>query len=113
VGVHRATKPLVDELPLQAPTTIILFTDGLLSAGQRSGRSLDIPAAVQALCDDRGCDAQAIADQLLAQALQLDQGRASDDITILALTVRAYQPAEPFGVDVRRLVLSFPLSSAG
>jgi serine phosphatase RsbU (regulator of sigma subunit) len=113
VGVYRATKPLVVELPLQAPTTIVLFTDGLLSAGQRSGRSLDIPAAAQALCDDRGCDAQAIADQLLAQALQLDQGRASDDITILALTVRAYQPAEPFGVDVRRLVLSFPLSSAG
>jgi serine phosphatase RsbU (regulator of sigma subunit) len=113
VGVHRATKPLVDELPLQAPTTIILFTDGLLSAGQRSGQSLDIPAAVLALCDDRGCDAQVMADQLLAQALQLDQGRASDDITILALTVRAYQLAEPFGVDVRRLVLSFPLSSAG
>jgi serine phosphatase RsbU (regulator of sigma subunit) len=113
VGVHRATKPLVDELPLQAPTTIILFTDGLLSAGQRSGQSLDIPAAVLALCDDRGCDAQVMADQLLAQALQLDQGRASDDITILALTVRAYQPAEPFGVDVRRLVLSFPLSTAG
>jgi hypothetical protein len=50
---------------------------------------------------------------LLAQALQLDQGRASDDITILTLTLRAYQPAEPFGVAVRRLVLSFPLSSAG
>ncbi len=113
VGVYRGTKPLVDELPLQAPTTVVLFTDGLMDAGQRYGESLDIAGAVQALCDDQACSAQAIADQLLAQALQLDKGRAGDDITVLALTVRACRrqdEADAFaGVDVRRLSLTFPL----
>jgi serine phosphatase RsbU (regulator of sigma subunit) len=114
VGVYPRTKPLVDELPLQAPTTVVLFTDGLMDAGLRYGGSLDIAAAVQALCDNQACSAQAIADQLLAQALQLDRGRPGDDITVLALTVRACRPedeAAPFpGVDVRRLSLTFPLA---
>jgi serine phosphatase RsbU (regulator of sigma subunit) len=113
VGVHRGTKPLVTELPLQVPTSIVLFTDGLLDAGQRYGSSLDIPAAVQSLCDERGCAAQSIADQLLAQALELDQGRSGDDVTILVLTVRARRRDEelaPFSkTDVRRMSVTFPL----
>jgi len=113
VGVHRRTKPLVVELPLQSPVSVVLFTDGLLAAGQRYGGALDIPAAVRSLFDDRGCAAQSIADQLLAQALQLDQGRAGDDITILVLTVRARrrddEPALFANTDVRRMSLTFPL----
>jgi serine phosphatase RsbU (regulator of sigma subunit) len=113
VGVHRGTKPLVSELPLVSPTTVVLFTDGLLDAGVRRGRSLDVPAAVQALCTDQGCPAQSIADQLLAQALQLDEGRAGDDISILALTVRARsrdeEPNRFLNADVRRMSLTFPL----
>jgi len=100
-------------LPLVSPTTVVLFTDGLLDAGVRRGRSLDVPAAVQALCADQGCPAQSIADQLLAQALQLDQGRAGDDISILALTVRTRsrdeEPDQFFKADVRRMSLTFPL----
>ena len=113
VGVHRGTKPLVSELPLVSPTTVVLFTDGLLDAGVRRGRSLDVPAAVQALCTDQGCPAQSIADQLLAQALQLDEGRAGDDISILALTVRTRsrdeEPDQFLNADVRRMSLTFPL----
>jgi serine phosphatase RsbU (regulator of sigma subunit) len=113
VGVHRGTKPLVTELPLQPPTSIVLFTDGLLDAGKRYGASIDIPAAVQSLCGDQSCAAQSIADQLLFQALQLDKGRASDDITALVLTVRARRRDEeldPFSnTDVRRMSLTFPL----
>jgi serine phosphatase RsbU (regulator of sigma subunit) len=111
--VHRGTKPLVTELPLVSPTTVVLFTDGLLDAGVRRGRSLDVPAAVQALCNDQGCPAQSIADQLLAQALQLDEGRAGDDISILALTVRTRsrdeEPDQFLNADVRRMSLTFPL----
>ena len=112
VGVHRGTKPLVTELPLQAATTVVLFTDGLLDAGQRYGHSPDIPDAVQALCNDRGCDAQSIADQLLARALELDQCRAGDDITVLVLAVRARQDDDRpalSGADVRRMSVTFPL----
>jgi len=113
VGVHRGTKPIVVELSLQAPTTVVLFTDGLLDAGQRYGGSLDIPAAVQTLCDDQGCAAQSIADQLLVRALQLDRGRAGDDITILVLTVHTRCRDEELdsfsNTDVRRMSVTFPL----
>jgi serine phosphatase RsbU (regulator of sigma subunit) len=113
VGVYRGTKPVVSELPLQVPTTVVLFTDGVLAAGQRRGQSLDLPAIVQGLCDVCDCDAASIADGLLAEALQLDEGRASDDISILALTVRARQeqdkPRFLSGADVRRLSLTVPL----
>jgi serine phosphatase RsbU (regulator of sigma subunit) len=110
VGVHRSTKPLVTEVPLRTDTTVVLFTDGLLHAGQRYGQAIDLPAAVQALCRDQGCQAQAIADQLLAQALELDRGRPGDDITVVVLTVRAGDASPSLDTaPVRRLVLTFPL----
>jgi serine phosphatase RsbU (regulator of sigma subunit) len=113
VGVHRGTKPVVVELPLQPLTTVVLFTDGVLAAGQRRGQALDLPALVPELCDDCDCDAEFIADKLLTQALRLDEGRASDDISILALTVRSRQGEADLGwlsaTDVRRLALTVPL----
>jgi serine phosphatase RsbU (regulator of sigma subunit) len=107
VGVYRGTKPVVVELPLHAPTTIVLFTDGMLAAGQRRGEALDIPRLVRQSCDECGPDAQLIADQLLAAALELDEGRASDDITILTLTARTRGEQ---GAHVRRLSLAVPLA---
>jgi serine phosphatase RsbU (regulator of sigma subunit) len=113
VGVYRGTKPVVTELPLRDPTAVVLFTDGVLAAGQRRGKSLDLLAIVQRLYAECDCDAQFIADQLLAEALQLDEGRASDDISILTLAVRARQerdvPSGLSGADVRRLSLTVPL----
>ena len=91
----------------------MLFTDGVLAAGQRRGKSLDLLAIVQRLYAECDCDAQFIADQLLAEALQLDEGRASDDISILTLAVCVRQardaPAGLSGADVRRLSLTVPL----
>ncbi len=113
VGVHRRTKPLVVELPLEAPATVVLFTDGLLAAGQRQGQSLDLPALIQSLDGGCTCDAQFLADELLVAALRLDQGRASDDISVLVLAVRAYaqgdESASLSGADVRRFSLTVPL----
>jgi serine phosphatase RsbU (regulator of sigma subunit) len=112
VGVYRGTKPRVVELPLEPPTTVVLFTDGLLAAGQRRGLSLDLPVVVQALHEAHAGDPQGFADALLDQALCLDEGRASDDISILVLSVRAREELPPDGlsrVDVRRLSLTVPL----
>jgi len=117
VGVHRGTKPVAVELALQAPITVILFTDGVLAAGQRKGQSLDLPGLIADLCDDSTCnaawDAASIADRLLDEALRLDEGRASDDISVLVLTVWEDQERKgsPLsGANVRRLSLTVPLS---
>jgi serine phosphatase RsbU (regulator of sigma subunit) len=114
VGVYRGTKPVVVELPLQPCTTVVLFTDGVLAAGQRQGRSLDIPHVVDTLCSDARSSAQYVADGLLSTALEYDDGRASDDISILVLTVKEKKVPTQAGLsgsDVRRLSLTVPLAN--
>lgn len=114
VGVYRGTKPVVVELPLQPPTTVVLFSDGILAAGQRRGCSLDVPDIVMSLCGEKQLDAQHIADGLLSIALEYDEWRASDDISILVLTVWDGQDAATAaplsGAQVRRLSLKVPLA---
>jgi hypothetical protein len=94
-------------------TTVVLFTDGVLAAGQRRGESLDVPHILQTLCTATDCNAQSIADHLLAAALALDDGRASDDVSILVLAVRprpvALATSDLSTAQVRRLVLTAPL----
>lgn len=107
IGIYRRTRPEITEIPIEAGLVVVVFTDGVSNAGQRRSQSLDIAQAVAALyADHEGDDhvAQPIADGLLDQALELDEGRASDDISILALAVRPEAHDE-----VRRLQLQLPV----
>src|SRR5512143_1037949 len=47
IGIYRETRPLINEMPLEPGLTVVLFTDGLVNAGTRSGESLDIKAFLQ------------------------------------------------------------------
>lgn len=90
VGVHRVTKPAIHEIPLQPGIVAVVYTDGVLSAGERSGQTLNVPALIQTLYERYAgakTIAQPIADGLLNEALQLEQGRPSDDISVLVVAV--------------------------
>jgi serine phosphatase RsbU (regulator of sigma subunit) len=107
VGVYRMTRPDITELPLQNGMLIVVYTDGLLSAGQRRGESLDVPALVAQLYARHVSSehiAQAVADSLLDEALRLDESRPVDDtsIVVLAVTEQAHD-------DVRRMQVSLPI----
>jgi serine phosphatase RsbU (regulator of sigma subunit) len=104
VGVRRGTKPRITELPLAAGTVVVIYTDGLDTAGARSTRIFDVPAAVRELVAGNGTSAQQIADRLLERAVALDEGRPRDDISVLVLRV-----LERSGDGVRRLVLQLPM----
>ncbi len=106
VGVRHGTKPRITELPLVAGTVVVVYTDGLETAGARSSPIFDIPAAVREMTDGDSPDAQQLADGLLAQALALDKERPHDDISVLVLRITE-RPAG--GDDVRRLALRVPL----
>ena len=43
IGVHRSNKPAITELPLAAPLSLIVFTDGVWSAGAASGSVINLP----------------------------------------------------------------------
>jgi serine phosphatase RsbU (regulator of sigma subunit) len=104
VGVHRGTKPVIHELPLAPGTTVVIFTDGLTSAGERKGQPLDVPELVRELIG-RQLTAEAFAQTLLHKALTADDQRPADDISILVLTVRALERDD----DTRWLKVSMPL----
>ena len=105
IGVHRRMKPVIVELPLELHTTVVVFTDGVLDAGVRSGLKFDIAAFVEAQLRETNIGAQSLADAILARANELDRGRPGDDTSVLVVRV---VPREG-GDNARRLSLRFPI----
>ena len=104
IGLYRDTRPWISELPLEPNLIAIMFTDGLLHAGSRHGRQMDIHTVLQCFSEEEACSPQEIADSLLEQALHLDEGRPVDDISIVVLRVSNYE-----GDPVRRMSVRLPL----
>ena len=106
VGVHRNTKPVITEMPISAEMIVVVYTDGLRHAGSLNGgsNSYDPIAATQRMIDNGITDARTIADTLLAEAREKDNGRPRDDISVLVVSVH---PKEQDGV--RRLEVHLPL----
>ena len=104
IGLYRGTRPWISELPLEPNLIAIMFTDGLLHAGSRHGRQMDIHTVLQCFSEEEACSPQEIADSLLEQALHLDEGRPVDDTSIVVLRVSNYE-----GDPVRRMSVRLPL----
>lgn len=105
VGTRQGTRPSINEVPIEPNLAVVIFTDGLTHAGSRSGSHMDIPAFVRSLAKDGPPDPQAWADALLERAVELDEGRPTDDISIL---IAAILPKR--GDDVRRLTARMPIA---
>lgn len=128
VGVYRGVKPVITELPIQAGTYVVAFTDGVVTAGERSSEGpLDVPGFVADFLETdagyvpdvlaaelagditgvapRRPDAEALADALLYRALALDDGRPRDDMTVVVLAVLP----STVGDDVRHLSVRYPI----
>ncbi|MBE0408722.1 MAG: SpoIIE family protein phosphatase [Anaerolineales bacterium] len=104
VGVYRGTRPLISEVSIDTSLTAVMFTDGLVHAGTRYGESMDIITCLQASLEGENPSPQIIADDLLGYALSLDQGRPTDDITVVALRVMKLD-----GDNVRRMFVRLPI----
>lgn len=105
VGVHRNTKPVITEIPLQVGTVVVVFTDGLRHAGTLSGKErYDPVACVERLIASGIIHPRQIADTLLNEAVEMDNGRPRDDISVLVASVL---PQE--GNEVRRMEVQLPL----
>ena len=107
IGIHPRTRPVITELPIEADLHVVVFTDGVLTAGERYGERLDIPTFV---CETlQGCAglacAQALADGLLARSLELERGRPGDDVSVVVASVVPRQTLD----DVRRVSVRFPI----
>jgi serine phosphatase RsbU (regulator of sigma subunit) len=116
VGIRWWTKPVITELPISNNVYIVVFTDGLMHAGRRAGARIELPALVQELAaevEGRALEcvpAQWFADALLERAMEVEQGRPGDDISVLVVAIlpRA-QARKPHEHRVRRMSVRFPI----
>ncbi|MEW6718568.1 MAG: SpoIIE family protein phosphatase [Chloroflexota bacterium] len=104
VGLYRDTRPVINEMPLEIGITVVMFTDGLLLSGERTGESLDVTSTLRMFLDEENPLPRIIADTLLEQAMKLDNGRPVDDISVVALRVM-----EKRGDEARRMTVRLPI----
>jgi serine phosphatase RsbU (regulator of sigma subunit) len=105
IGLYRGTRPVITELSLEPGLTIVVYTDGVVHAGSRYGESIDVYTCLQALLENEDPSPQFIANSLLENALKLDRGRPSDDISVVVLRV-----LRRTGDEVRRMTVRLPLN---
>jgi len=105
IGHARNIRPSITEISLIPRTTVVLYTDGVMRAGERFGQSLDFCSMIQAYLDEQEPTAQYIADALLSYAIRLDQNRPNDDMSVVVLRV-----IEKSDDNIRRLSVRLPFN---
>jgi len=104
IGSRRGIRPDISEIQLEPGLGVVIFTDGLLHAGERRGSGLDVVSSLRDLRQSAEPEPARWAEDLLQRAVELDEGRPVDDITVLVAVILKRQ-----GDDVRRLSLRMAL----
>lgn len=104
IGTARDIRPVISEINIEPGLIIVLHTDGLEHAGKRRGQPMEVCTVIQSMLDEQDPSPQAIADELLAHAVSLDEGRPADDISVVALKVTPL-----LGDRVRRMSVRLPI----
>jgi len=106
LGIRRDIRPVITEVELEPGLTIVLYTDGLIHAGKRRGQPMDVCNSIQAMLEDQDPPPQELADSLLAHAVNLDEGRPADDVSVVVLKVSPRSDDDK----VRRMTVRLPLN---
>jgi serine phosphatase RsbU (regulator of sigma subunit) len=103
IGLYRHTRPAIDQYPIEAGLTVVIFSDGIVNAGHRIGQPFDALAYVS---DSLSADSLAhdIADGVLAAAVEADKGRPNDDMTVATVTIVPVEADQP----IRKIRVSIP-----
>jgi serine phosphatase RsbU (regulator of sigma subunit) len=104
LGTSRNVRPLITEIELQAGLMIVIYTDGLVHAGKRRGQPMDVGEAIRSVLEEEQPTPQRMADALLAHAVDLDDNRPADDISVMVIKVTPLT-----GDDVRRTNIRLPI----
>jgi serine phosphatase RsbU (regulator of sigma subunit) len=104
LGTSRDVRPSITEIAIETGLTIVIYTDGLVHAGERRGHPMDTNEVLGSMLEDQDPTPQEIADTLLAHAVRLDENRPADDISVLVLKV-----VRRNGDNVRRMSVRLPL----
>jgi len=103
IGTSRNIKPTITEIELEIGLIILLFTDGIANAGERTGQGLDIPTLFKAFTEQESPNVQFWSDSLLQTAIDLDQNRPNDDMSIVVMKTIASE-----GSQIRKMSVHLP-----
>jgi len=104
IGTSRNIRPSITEFPLQSGITIIMYTDGIRDAGDRTGQSLDICTLIEAILEDQDPTAQELADMILSQSMRLDNNRPNDDMSVVVMRTNSIESDQ-----IRRMTFLLPV----
>lgn len=106
IGLYRNTRPQILEVPLVPNMVACVYTDGMLHAGKRVGTLIDTPGIFLDRIRKGNFSADQIADELIKKAIDLDQGRPADDISIVVLFVSPFANED----EIRRMSVILPIN---
>ncbi|MBU0512616.1 MAG: serine/threonine-protein phosphatase [Chloroflexi bacterium] len=104
LGIRRDIRPIITEAEVEPGLTLVMYTDGLTHAGKRRGQPMDVRNAIRAMVEDQDPSPQELADALLTHAVNLDESRPADDISVVVVKVTTKN-----GDDVRRMSVRLPI----
>jgi serine phosphatase RsbU (regulator of sigma subunit) len=105
IGLYHFTRPSVTQLQAEAGLIVILTSDGVPGAGELGGKG--IFEISQFVSKSDGCDlaADELADRVLREAIDRDNGRPRDDLSVVVLILTGHV-VEPL---IRRMTVFVPL----
>lgn len=104
IGTSPNIRPSISEIPIEPGMTVLMFTDGLMNAGNTNGMQMDVRTLLKSLLEEQDPTCQEIADTILADALSLDNNQPVDDISVVVLRVVSKERDL-----ARRMTVHFPI----
>ena len=108
IGVHRHMKPLMYEMPLTPGMIVVSYTDGIEHAGRKqSGHPADFEKIMNIIRNNTADEVDFIARSIMEYALELDNEKASDDMTVVVMGVSATTPEGP---KIEEVKVTYPMN---
>jgi serine phosphatase RsbU (regulator of sigma subunit) len=104
IGVHKRMKPLMYQLPLEVGMVLVSYTDGIQAAGRKRGKTMNFNFLQKLIAEHSPVDAAFIAESIMEYALDLDDDRPGDDMTVVVLGICDTESLH----NIRRMSISFP-----
>ncbi len=106
IGLYPNTKPIIAQHAIEELSYLVAFTDGIMNAGVRYGADINLSNYLESLDLSGYPTASELAEAILQRAVELDQQRPNDDMSVIVLAV---VPIAEEQQRIRRMVVSFPL----
>jgi serine phosphatase RsbU (regulator of sigma subunit) len=104
IGFHKLMKPSITEFALAEDLVIVSFSDGILSAGKKTGLMMTVENIVDLVRESCPEEIDSLAETILESAIKMDKGKPSDDMTVVTVGICPYYDQKK----IRRMRVSLP-----